>query len=82
MVVIVFGYLIWGIENNLVKYGLGDLGGWFFDLLQIWGVYCCDGKYVDLVVWFYKYFGKDEGFGYDDVFVDVDVWLIVFSMRK
>lgn len=32
------GYLTWGIKNDPAKYGLGDLGGWPLDLLQIWGL--------------------------------------------
>ena len=76
------GYLTWGIENNPAKYGLGDLGGWPLDLLQIWGAYRRDGKHADLAAWLYKHLGKDEGFGYDDVLADADAWLIASSMRK
>lgn len=74
------GYLTWGIENNPAKYGLGDLGGWPLDLLQIWGAYRRDGKHTDLAAWLYKHFGKDEGFGYDDVLADADAWLIAQYM--
>ena len=31
------GYLTWGVTNDPMDYGLGDLGGWALDLLQIWG---------------------------------------------
>lgn len=74
------GYLTWGIENNPAKYGLGDLGGWPLDLLQIWGAYRRDGKHTDLAAWLYKHLGKDEGFGYDDVLADADAWLIAQYM--
>ena len=30
------GYLTWGVTNDPMDYGLGDLGGWALDLLQIW----------------------------------------------
>ena len=74
------GYLTWGIENNPAKYGLGDLGGWPLDLLQIWGAYRRDGKHTDLAAWLYKHLGKDEGFGYVDVLADADAWLITQYM--
>ena len=38
------GYLTWGVETRQDKYGLGDLGGWPLDLLQIWGAYTREGK--------------------------------------
>lgn len=78
------GYLTWGIEENPSNYGLGDLGGWLLDLLQIWGSYENEAEDEDLASWLYSYLGNTsdgKGFGYDDVLADADAWLIAHYMK-
>lgn len=78
------GYLTWGIEENPSNYGLGDLGGWPLDLLQIWGSYENEAEDEDLASWLYSYLGNTsdgKGFGYDDVLADADAWLIAHYME-
>lgn len=79
------GYLIWGVEENHSEYGLGDLGGWPLDLLQIWGVYRREANSTDLSDWLRQHLGhidNGKGFGYDDVLADADAWLIARFMGK
>ncbi|MGV3103832.1 glycoside hydrolase domain-containing protein [Rothia sp. 32237D007AR] len=74
------GYLHWGVETQHDKSGLGDLGGWPLDLLQIWGAYKRDTASPDsLEVWLTKHLGKigdSFGFDYADVLADGDAWLV------
>lgn len=79
------GYLTWGIEETPSKYGLGDLGGWPLDLLQIWGTYRNEAQGEDLASWLRSNLGSvDDGkrFGYEDVLADADAWLIARYMKK
>ena len=47
MAAISLGYLTWGVTNDPMDYGLGDLGGWALDLLQIWGSYLANAPKED-----------------------------------
>lgn len=79
------GYLTWGVETRQDKYGLGDLGGWPLDLLQIWGAYTREGKETDLAKWLHAHLGslKDgAGFGYADVLADADAWMLARYMKE
>lgn len=78
------GYLTWGVDNDVSEYGLGDLGGWALDLLQLWGNYDNSGNKDDLSLWMYSQLGSVDGatgFGYDDVLADADAWLIAKGMK-
>ncbi|MDT3767087.1 hypothetical protein QS713_03265 [Gleimia hominis] len=78
------GYLNWGIEENQSNYGLGDLGGWPLDLLQIWGAYQNKANSADLYAWINSHLGNvsdGQGFGYADVLADADAWLIAKYMK-
>lgn len=77
------GYVNWGLEPDQRKCGLGDLGGWPLDLLQIWGSYRRQASGSDLAAWLHPRLGSTAdgaGFGYDDVLADVDAWLIARHM--
>nr|WP_229118575.1 glycoside hydrolase domain-containing protein [Actinomyces israelii] len=77
------GCLEWGIEEDNKEYGLGDLGGWPLDLLQIWGAYEREDDSSDLAAWLEKHLGsmhEGKGFGYKDVLADADAWLIARNM--
>ena len=79
------GYLTWGVETQQDKYGLGDLGGWPLDLLQIWGAYTREGKGTDLAQWLHAHLGSLEdgvGFGYADVLADADAWMLTKYMKE
>ena len=50
--------------------GLGDLGGWALDLLQIRGSYLANAPEEDLASWLHTHLGEQDarmGFGYSDV---------------
>ncbi|MDR6938484.1 glycoside hydrolase domain-containing protein [Arcanobacterium hippocoleae] len=79
------GYLTWGADYPVDEYGLGDLGGWPLDLLQIWGQYQNNAKSVDLYSWVSSHLGSPrdgQGFGYADVLADADAWLIARYMKQ
>lgn len=84
MAATVLGYLTWGIESNPAKYGLGDLGGWPLDLLQLWGAYDNTGRSENLSLWMHDHLGIDDsaGFGYSDILADADAWLIASNMKQ
>ncbi|KAB7789868.1 glycoside hydrolase domain-containing protein [Bifidobacterium leontopitheci] len=76
------GYLSWGVEDDIKKYGLGDLGGWPLDLLQIWGSYVRENP-GNLSTWLNSHLGSlqnGKGFGYADILADADAWLIARYM--
>lgn len=78
------GYMTWGVEENYDTYGLGDLGGWPLDLLQIWGNYTKEDDGKNLASWFQEHLGSmssGKGFGYEDVLADADAWLIARYMK-
>lgn len=78
------GYYTWGVETQWNKYGLGDLGGWPLDLLQIWGQYVSEGHDADLAAWLHAHLGttsNGKGFGYADVLADGDAWLLARNMH-
>ncbi len=80
------GYAEWGVETTYDDYGLGDLGGWVLDLLQIWGVYeRTQGPLIDQFGWMTARLGStgaDNGsFGWADVVADADAWLIQKAMN-
>lgn len=78
------GYLTWGVETQWNKYGLGDLGGWPLDLLQIWGTYDNGDKTMSLKSWAQNHIGgktNGGGFGYADVLADGDAWFVAKSMK-
>lgn len=78
------GYMTWGVEENYDTYGLGDLGGWPLDLLQIWGNYVKEDNSTNLASWFQNHLGSmssGKGFGYEDVLADADAWLIARYMK-
>ena len=79
------GYLTWGVTNDPMDYGLGDLGGWALDLLQIWGSYLANTPEEDLASWLHTHLGEQDarmGFSYSDVLADCDAWLLAQSMQS
>ena len=79
------GYLTWGVTNDPMDYGLGDLGGWALDLLQIWGSYLTNAPEEDLASWLHTHLGEQDarmGFSYSDVLADCDAWLLAQSMQS
>ncbi|MFR0086517.1 MAG: hypothetical protein ACLRVJ_01595 [Bifidobacterium adolescentis] len=79
------GYLTWGVTNDPMDYGLGDLGGWALDLLQIWGSYLANTPKEDLASWLHTHLGEQDarmGFSYSDVLADCDAWLLARSMQS
>jgi hypothetical protein len=76
------GYETWGLPENQNDYGLGDLGGWALDLLQLWGFYLKAKKEdptVDLTAYLRARLGvvgAGGGFGWDDVVADADAYLV------
>lgn len=54
------GYLTWGVTNDPMDYGLGDLGGWALDLLQIWGSYLANAPKEDLASWLHAHLGEQD----------------------
>lgn len=79
------GYLTWGVEEDHSNYGLGDLGGWTLDLLQIWGNFRREAPTDDLATWLRQHLGHvsdGQGFGYEDVLADADAWLIARHMKN
>ena len=79
------GYLTWGVTNDPMDYGLGDLGGWALDLLQIWGSYLANAPEEDLASWLHAHLGEQDarmGFSYSDVLADCDAWLLARSMQS
>lgn len=79
------GYINWGSTIAPNTYGLGDLGGWGLDLLQIWGSYDKSDSSDSLATWLLDHLGQkgdDQGFGYDDVLADADAWLLVKQMKS
>lgn len=77
------GYRTWGIETDQTDYGLGDLGGWPLDLLQIWGDYTRLSTKPDLMTWMTANLGaKSEAsaFGYRDLVADIDAWLVARAL--
>ncbi len=79
------GYLTWGVTNDPMDYGLGDLGGWALDLLQIWGSYLANAPEEDLASWLHTHLGEQDarmGFSYSDVLADCDAWLLAQSMQS
>ena len=79
------GYLTWGVTNDPMDYGLGDLGGWALDLLQIWGSYLANAPKEDLASWLHTHLGEQDvrmGFSYSDVLADCDAWLLARSMQS
>ena len=79
------GCLTWGIEERHGDYGLGDLGGWPLDLLQMWGFYRKETKSTNLTSWLHANLGTvsgGKGFGYSDVLADADAWLIARHMKR
>lgn len=83
LAVTILGYLTWGVEKRQTSYGLGDLGGWTLDLLQIWGNYDREKPKETLESWLKKHLGslnEGKGFGYADVLADAEAWLIANYM--
>ncbi|TCD53890.1 DUF1906 domain-containing protein [Alloscardovia theropitheci] len=78
------GYIDWGVEYTYDKYGLGDLGGWPLDLIQVWGSYQREGHGNDLSTWMLNNIGQkgvSTGFDYNDVLADADAWLITAHLK-
>lgn len=75
------GYYTWGVPTTTSNYGLGDLGGWSLDLLQIWGDYDRLATKPDLATWMTSNIGAATGgFGLADVIADADAWLILKAL--
>ncbi len=78
----VSGYAMWGVPTQLDNYGLGDLGGWALDLLQVWGSFVRAKEVnpgLDLMVYLTSQIGAvaaDGGFGWNDVVADGDAYLV------
>lgn len=76
------GYIVWGLPTEHGNYGLGDLGGWPLDLLQVWGSYLNDKITQDLEPWAKTQVGGSLGsFGYEDFIADADAWLLVKELQ-
>lgn len=83
MAATVLGYRTWGVDATVDRYGLGDLGGWALDLLQIWGAYKRNGDGADLANWMSQHIGgvnDSMKFSYADVLADADAWLLARIM--
>lgn len=79
------GYLTWGVDVPSDECGLGDLGGWPLDLIQIWGEYLRSGNNSDLASWLNDHLGAESGkssFSYDDVLADADAWLLAKQLKR
>lgn len=73
------GYLTHGTNTTPNKIGMGDLGGWPLDLLQIWGSYLKHGTNTPLEEWIGSHLGVSgdtQGFGRDDIVSDADAYLL------
>lgn len=76
------GYSEWGVPTTHDDYGIGDLGGWALDLLQLWGSYesaVAADPSLDQLSWMSARLGVvggEGGFDWADVVVDADAWLI------
>ena len=76
------GYYTWGVPTTTNAYGLGDLGGWSLDLLQVWGDYDRLTTKPDLATWMASAIGgATGGFGLADVVADADAWLVLKALR-
>ena len=78
----ILGYINWGVPTSANEYGLGDLGGWPLDLLQVWGQYAALSVKPDLMTWMTSQIGADSAFGFDDVVADADAWLIAKAVKS
>ncbi|MFF0343495.1 glycoside hydrolase domain-containing protein [Kribbella sp. NPDC004875] len=76
------GYEVWGLPGDQNDYGLGDLGGWALDLLQLWGSYqraLQQSPTLDLTQYLQARIGvvgADGGFDWADVVADADAYLL------
>ncbi|WP_058234181.1 glycoside hydrolase domain-containing protein [Devriesea agamarum] len=79
------GYRTWGLSTTFDDYGLGDLGGWPLDLLQLWGNYerLKDSPKPDLFTWTSTILGTDKPSAFDraDVIADADAWLVAKALK-
>lgn len=79
------GYLNWGVPETIADYGIGDLGGWGLDLLQIWGAYEKAKPKISLAEWMLAHLGRkgdENGFDYADLLADADAWLLTKAMKN
>jgi peptidoglycan hydrolase-like protein with peptidoglycan-binding domain len=76
------GYEVWGLPGDQNDYGLGDLGGWALDLLQVWGSFLRaqqQNPALDLTAYLTGQIGvagADGGFDWLDVVADGDAYLV------
>ncbi|GAA1569684.1 hypothetical protein GCM10009789_23930 [Kribbella sancticallisti] len=81
------GYEVWGVPTAHDDYGLGDLGGWALDLLQLWGSFYRarqGNPSLDQLQYLSARLGVpggDGGFGWADVVADCDAYLVARSMK-
>lgn len=85
------GYEMWGVPTDPADYGLGDLGGWPLDLLQIWGGYVsahAAGTADSLGPYLEAHLGRQTaaadaaGFGWGDLVADADAYLVAASKSE
>lgn len=76
------GYLAWGLPPGPTVKGVGDLGAWGLDLLQVWGAYERAGKPGSLFSWAAARIGvaEDSGFGRADLIADADAYLTALRL--
>jgi peptidoglycan hydrolase-like protein with peptidoglycan-binding domain len=76
------GYAEWGVPTTRDDYGIGDLGGWALDLLQLWGSYeraSATDPSINQFLWMRERVGvegSEGGFDWADVVADADAWLM------
>lgn len=74
------GYSSHGSDASVQECGLGDLGGWALDLLQIWGAFLKSGTSDSMETWMGRHIGVAndiKGFGREDVLADADAYLLM-----
>lgn len=79
MAATIAGVLSWPSTYRLDGCGVGDLGGWGLDAVQLWSSYFLAGKPVSVDDWVKSNLGAvgvTTGFDYADVIADADGWLI------
>lgn len=76
------GYQLYGTQIQANTWGLGDLGGWALDLLQIWGAFLNSGTTDSMDSWMSRHLGvlgDNRGFSKEDVLADADAYSLVHT---
>ncbi len=81
------GYLTWGVPDQADRCGLGDLGGWALDLIQVWGSFLRQSETdpgLDLGAYLRSQLGRVDGaggFGWADLVADADAYATAVALR-